>query len=283
MKHLLLALLVLSASFAIAKNNNKHFKESCRGQVLDANTGQPIEYVSIGIEKASIATVSNDDGSFAFAVGKQYDKDTIRFSSIGYENFRIPVSEFKGLGELSVKLVPRDIELKQIEINSINVKARTLGNTYSNTKLNAGFHSNRKGHEIGVLLKINKPTFLQELNINLVKCTYNKLFYRLNIYRELEEGKYENILQEPIYIDQQITESTPTISVSLSQYNIVVDSNTLVSIEHVKSMGDGWLTFSANQNFARGATCYYRTTNFGEWEKSPYKFGFSVKVKEQKD
>lgn len=282
MKQFLLVFLVLSVSFATAKNN-KNLKELCRGQVLDANTGQPIEYVSIGIEKASIATVSNDDGSFAFAVSKQHDKDTIRFSSIGYHNYRIPVSEFKKSGERLIQLSPKDVALKQVEINSIKLKARTLGNTYSNTKLNAGFHSNKKGHEIGVLLKINKPTFLEELNINLVKCSYNKLFYRLNIYRELEDGKYENILKEPIYIDQQITELTPTITVSLAQHNIVVDSNTMVSIEHVRNMGDGWLTFSANQNFARGATCYYRTTNFGEWEKSPYKFGFSVKVKEQKD
>lgn len=283
MKNLLLAIFVLSSSLVVGKNNNKHFTELCRGQVLDANTGQPIEYVSIGIERASIATVSNDDGSFAFNISKHYTKDTIRFSSIGYEHLRIPVADFTPGEDLPIKLIPRDVELRQVEINSIKLKARTLGNTYSNTKLNAGFSSNRKGHEIGVLLKINKPTFLEEVNINLVKCTYSKLFYRLNIYRELEDGKYENILQEPIYIDQQITETTPFITVSLAEHNIIVDNNTMISIEHVKNMGDGWLTFSANQNFVRGATCYYRTTNFGEWEKSPYKFGFSVKVKEQNE
>lgn len=279
MKYILFALLL---STTVATQATGNAKEAYRGQVLDATTGDPIEYVSIGIEKRNIGTVSTDEGLFAIILDPKYDNDTIRFSSIGYANYRTTVNQLRRHIGQSISLTPTDIQLKEIVVDPVKLKSRTLGNEYSGTKINAGFSSNRKGYEVGVLLDIKNPTFLQQVTFNLVKCSYSKLFYRLNIYRQTEEGQFENILQEPIYINQRIDETTPNISVSLSQHNIIVDQNTLITLEHVKDMGEGWLTFSANQNLSKGATCYYRTTSHGEWEKSPYKFGFSVQVKEEK-
>lgn len=278
-KYFLLGVVLTTAALAHAAD---YLTLTCKGQVLDANTGDPIEYVSIGVEKRNVGTVSTQDGLFAILLDSKYDNDTITFSSIGYDNFRTSVADLKAMSNINITLMPRDIELREVVVDPVKLRARILGNQYSGTKVNAGFNTNKKGNEVGILLDIKKPTFLEEVTFNLVKCSYSNLFYRLNIYSQEEDGDFENILQEPIYINQRIDETTPNISVALAQHNIVVDHNVLITLEHVKDMGEGWLTFSANQNLSKGSTCYYRTTSHGEWEKSPYKFGFSVKVKEEK-
>lgn len=279
MKHILLTIL-LSASVGISAED--YIRNTCRGQVLDVETGDPIEYVSIGLERQNTGTVSADDGIFLIPFDQQFHDDTIRFSSIGYHTIRMAVSDFREQNDRDIKLRAKTIELQQITIDPIELRSRVLGNKYKNTSIDAGFDINRKGYEMGVLLDIDKPTYLEEVTFNLAKCSYSQLFYRLNIYRQNEDGTFENILQNPIYIDKRIDETTPNLAVSLLEYNILVDSNTLITLEHVKNMGEGRLSFMAKKNMSRGSTCYYRTSSMGAWEKSPYKMGFSVKVKEEK-
>jgi len=62
------------------------------------------------------------------------------------------------------------------------------------------------------------------------------------------------------------------ISIDLQSKNIVVEGDFLITLEHVRNLGNGYLYFCA------GLTnkTYYRKTSQGKWETVP--IGISVSV-----
>ena len=65
-----------------------------KNQILDFSTLLPIESASIYVKNTTIGTVSNADGKFTLMVDKQFERDTLVVSSIGYKSYKIPVDEF---------------------------------------------------------------------------------------------------------------------------------------------------------------------------------------------
>ncbi|MBK6777293.1 MAG: carboxypeptidase-like regulatory domain-containing protein [Flavobacteriales bacterium] len=64
------------------------------GRVLDANTREPMPYVSIGIVGADRGTLSNEEGTFSMAADTLYS--TLQFSTIGYKTRVIGAAEVAG-------------------------------------------------------------------------------------------------------------------------------------------------------------------------------------------
>jgi hypothetical protein len=62
------------------------------------------------------------------------------------------------------------------------------------------------------------------------------------------------------------------IQIDLQPKNIVLEGDFLVTLEHVKDLGDGYL------NFCAGLTdkTFFRKTSQGKWESVP--FGISISV-----
>jgi hypothetical protein len=96
--------------------------------------------------------------------------------------------------------------------------------------------------EIGTLMKVkHRKTFIDSVQINIGRCTYESILYRLNIYEELD-GDFKNVLNEPIYIRRTKAEVGKVIKVNLTDRNIVVNHNFIVSLEKVKDLGAGEMT-----------------------------------------
>ena len=55
-----------------------------RGQVLDAETQQPIPNAQVGVADNRIGTSTNDDGRFALNIPPQYQQATLEVSLMGY-------------------------------------------------------------------------------------------------------------------------------------------------------------------------------------------------------
>lgn len=60
----------------------------------------------------------------------------------------------------------------------------------------------RIGFECGVLLPIKQKSRIKELNCNIAVCTYDSIFFRVNVYKELGNIVIDNILTKPIEINQ---------------------------------------------------------------------------------
>lgn len=173
------------------------------------------------------------------------------------------------------------VNLDEVIVEPTKLIDRILGNQFKGKRIQGGFRENNKGFECGVLLKIEKKAYLEELICNIVSCTYDSVFYRVNVYKQ-EEGKnnFTNILNHPIYISEKITGKQKTLSIDLRRYNIIVEGNTLVTLEHLIDMGEGHLLFSGGM--LKGSNCYYRKRSQGYWEKIPINLSFSVKAKVEK-
>lgn len=68
--------------------------QSVTGTIVDANK-EPIPYVSVLIGP-SYGVVSNEEGVFVITVPEKADVDKVTFSSIGFENLEVPLTQFKG-------------------------------------------------------------------------------------------------------------------------------------------------------------------------------------------
>lgn len=247
------------------------------GIVMDKETNEPLKYVSIGIVGKDVGTVSNDDGSFSFEIDDQFSQDSLLFSYIGYEAQSRRIAALNKNKQEIIYLEPKSTLLSEVVVKPVIFKEKVLGNKYNGKIIKGGFRENNKGFECGVLLKIKKRAILEKFSCSIATCSYDSVLYRVNVYKEVEKESFENILDCPIYVKQKMDQSQRVLSVDLSPYDLVVEGNTLITLEHIADMGEGHLFFSSG--LFKGSTCYYRKTSQGDWVKTPVKLGFNVTAK----
>ena len=252
--------------------SNPLFGQIFSGTVIDSKSNLPIEFVNIGIVGKNIGTTSDIRGNYNISINSLLDNDSLLFSCIGYLPYSVKVVDFKKLIHWDIQLQEKVYKLDEIVINSKSFKEKLLGITSKTRKLQTGFKDNLLGYECGLLLKVKKSAILEKVEIKIATCTYDSIFYRLNIYRVKGKMNFENILQKPIYVSLQKDQVGDKISINLIPENIVVDGDFLITLEHVKNLGLGYLYFSAGL-FKK---TYYRKTSQGAWETSPV--GVSIRV-----
>ncbi|MCC6182624.1 MAG: carboxypeptidase-like regulatory domain-containing protein [Bacteroidia bacterium] len=231
------------------------------GKVLDKTTAKPIEYVNIGIPGKSIGTVCDANGNFNLRIDTSHLKDVLLFSCIGYKPVSYKISDL-ATSNLTIEMQEANYNLNEVVIKPKKIVEKILGIKTTKRSVEAGFKENKLGYEMGVMMKNKKLAYLKTVNINIATCTYDTLFYRLNIYKPASNNTFENILKEPIYIKIAKDQVKETISIDLKSKNIVIEGNFLVAIEHVKYLGTGGLMFCS----ALGHKTYFRMTSQGNWE-----------------
>lgn len=246
---------VLSILFIIACTVAPAAAQRYEARLLDKTNNQPVEYANIGITGSETGTNADSAGYFsltldeAAAAGK-----TLQVSMIGYETYKIPVSDFitraKSSGH-TIYLQKSAWQLNEVVIRPVQLKFAELGTNVSCDNRKEGgvpfpFLLEKKKSkttdtltEIGTLMKVKgRKTFIDSVQINVGYCTYENILFRLNIYEEIK-GDFTNILKEPIYIRLTKAEVGNLIKLNLSDKNLVVNNNFIVSIEKVKDLGAG--------------------------------------------
>ncbi|NTU74401.1 carboxypeptidase-like regulatory domain-containing protein [Candidatus Roizmanbacteria bacterium] len=239
---------------------------------MNAEGKVPVEFVNVGIVGKNVGTVSDINGRFSFFVDPKYDNDTVIFSIIGYKPQLIKVSALKKGGDNLVLLEERAYEMKEVIVRPRIFKQRTLGVTTKFKRISAGFKDNILGYECGILMNVKKSAFLKKVNINISNCSYDTIFYRVNIYKVRGKMDFENILREPIYLKMPRESVREGVVIDLASKNIVVDGDFLITLEHVKDLGPGNLYFCAGL----GSKTYFRKTSQGKWETVPVGVSISV-------
>jgi CarboxypepD_reg-like domain len=244
-----------------------------KGVVIDAETKKPIPYVNIGIVNKNVGTVSLEDGKFEILLDTKYDSDTIRFSSIGYDELSATVKEFRSpiARNHEVGLKPRTILLNEIVINSKPKKVEALGHVPKSRFTKAGFFFNRLGHEIGTLFENTDASiqYLDSVQLNFVTCEYDSIFIRLNVY-SAEGEEIRNILPSNILLGMNRKKVLSRPIIDLSQFNLAIGKKFLVSIEIVKDLGASGLKFYAVLKAEKNST-RYRETSQAKWETASHK------------
>ncbi len=109
-------------------------KTTVSGRVVDSESLEPIPFVNIGFLHSPVGTISEMDGSFYLSSSEV--GDTLLFSSIGYETYRVLIR--KGVSqELNIMMVPVSILLEEIIVTpGENPAFRILEKINDNKKRN---------------------------------------------------------------------------------------------------------------------------------------------------
>jgi len=248
-----------------------------KGRIVSSETNAGIGFASIGIIGKNVGTVSDREGNFTLDIDEVYNNDSLRFSMIGYYPKSINVSQFKKNPLKEISLVPLSYVLKEVKVVYSKPVRKRLGTPVTDDFVRSGFGYNDLGSELAVEVNARKKVKLKDINLNVSKCTYDSVTYRVNIYEVSDEAGYENILTEPVYISFTKGEINDVLSFDLSRYSIVVEGNILVALELYKDLGEGKLLF--NTQYFTGTT-FHRKTSEGTWTASPGAIGMYLNSNE---
>ena len=90
-----------------------------QGTVTAAGTTETLPFTTIRLSGTSLGFVSNEEGYFKIKLPQQYSANALIFSFIGYENRKVPVSDF-AQGNVSVELKESTQLLSSVEVRPID-------------------------------------------------------------------------------------------------------------------------------------------------------------------
>ena len=242
--------------------------QNISGFVID-NDGNSIEYVNIGITDKNIGTVSNKQGYFNLSINSEFYNDTLLFSCIGYNSYTVKISD---LSKNENTLTSKKYVLDEVRVPPSLHTQKSLGIKTRSKSINAGFENNLPGYECGIIIHQKKKAFIKKVNLNISTCSYDTIFYRVNIYKVSGDMNFTNILKNPIYINLPKELINDEIQIDLQNQNIIVEGDFLITLEHIKYLGQGKLNFCSSL-FNK---TYIRKTSQGKWITAP--IGISINV-----
>lgn len=258
----------------------KSIAQSLQGQTIDQSTLEPIPYVNVGVLHQQMGTVSNENGDFSLSLSGVNPEDTLKISSIGYNPLVFTVAEARAFTEKKAfSLAPKEVMLDEVVIVPKDYKLRTVGNDNTPDFMQAGFTENKLGYELGVKMKSRKPAFIEEVYIEIASCTYDTIFYRLNIYEMVDGVPGRNILRKPIYLTYTSEEIKDILTVNIKDQYVRVDGHFIVSLELVRDLGEGSLLLKTG--VMNNAT-WHRRTSQAEWDSIRFGVGISALINEER-
>lgn len=251
------------------------FAQPINGYTKNYLTNKPVDYVNIGLMGKELGTVSSADGSFSLDIPSNFNNDTLYLSRVGYEKKGIKVADLRSQNSNTILMVEKRYALDEVSIEPKKFKKKTLGVTTDFKGVVAGFNNYHLGYELGLLMKVNKSTYIHQVKINFASSSYDTVFLRLNIYKPTGELSFENILKEPVYIKIAKSEIGKPVIIDLKNQYLHVDDDFLVTLEYVRDLGEGQLMFCAS---LISQPTYYRDISQGKWNKLPAPIGISMSV-----
>lgn len=201
------------------------------GTILDAQTGDSLPYVNIGIPSRETGTVSDASGFYRLTY--RAVSDSVLFSAIGFESIKIPVFEL--LRNTNIRMKPAVYEMEDIVVTgTVSETSDIYGHRLSRRGDNIGFGSTQLGKEIGARIEIRRPVKIQSAHFMVNRAGADSLLFRVNLYSLDERSNGQNLIPENIILTAP---SEPGIlSVDLEPYNIVVQDDVLLSLEWVEAV-----------------------------------------------
>ena len=102
---------VLFAVYAFAQNGI-----SIRGKIKAAEDQQPLNGVSISIDRKGTGTATNSNGQFALIIPAANIRDTLKVSCIGYQTQYLPVVSLQDGQQLTISLKTNNVQLQEVTV-----------------------------------------------------------------------------------------------------------------------------------------------------------------------
>lgn len=91
---------------------------SIEGKVIDVETKRPLGFATINVQNTPIGVVANEYGSFTFTFSKKHLKDSIVFSSAGYQSEKLLAQKILSEDSLLIELADEAIVLAEVVVTN---------------------------------------------------------------------------------------------------------------------------------------------------------------------
>jgi hypothetical protein len=254
-------------------------QSSILGQIIDAESQQPLPYVNVGLIDLNYGTISDEQGFFEFELPTEVDAAArLRFSMIGFQTKEHSLKDYIDQDLFFISLSEKNTALDEVVVSTQRTKFETkiLGNKTTSKMIYAAFTTNRLGNEMGFVVRQRKrPMILKKFNISIVQNDFFPLRFRLNFYTVENGLPLETLLKENIIIETDIYSGI--VTKDLTPYEIVIDQDFFVAIEWIEDLGSGDLFFSGG---FFGSPLIAREVSQGTWAKvGTASVGMNVEVR----
>lgn len=245
------------------------------GIIKNKDTGEKLQYVNIGIKNSIVGTVSDLNGNYQLKVPDSLSNNKLTFSSIGYNELSLKISNFRVDTIINVNLQPETYTLSETNILSNYLKQRKRGLKSKNKKMVVAINGKSFGSEVGSPIRIrHKETLLKTFHFNIITIKPDSAVFRLKIYNMSGDTIGANLLNKDIlFIIRK--DNLGEYQVNLIPHNIVVNNDIFISIEllnifPVESIGKTSFSDRINASaviaLSNGGV-FQKKASFGKWEK----------------
>lgn len=247
--------LLLAALFIVV---DSMYAQRLTGKVANAETGELLPYVNIGIVGSTYGTVSGLEGEFELYLPEnEIFTDSIQFSSVGFQSQKLAKQAATTQSFINIRLQPVDIELAEVLVKPNFKNYETQGNDHPNQNL---------GSAIGRKFRAKREAQLEKFRFFVTYNDFDTVHFRINVY-ELSGGKPGAFLNRENILVQLYKHKQGWVIVDLSKYRIKVDNNFAVSAEWVYASGKGKYLRLPITIPSVGATHFYKYGSQNSWKK----------------
>lgn len=157
------------------------------GQVLNAQTKEPVPFAILGVPGKAIGTAADEQGRYLLRLPPDL-RDTLIVSCVGFAPYVVAPAQWQA-GQRVFQLQPLHQVLGGVTIQSRKVQLGKLGRTAEKADVRWMAGSSGKstvddewGWELGTLLTPGRRSYLEELHVYFTDNKYQLLRFRLNLY-----------------------------------------------------------------------------------------------------
>ncbi len=256
-----------------------HAQKDYKGIVVDGTTKEVLPFVNIGIIGKGIGTVSDEEGVFHLEINTAYysERDSLLFSSMGYLSIKtaIPDLEFSFNEYPKISMFAKTLRLNEVVVTNKNgyqyvdqIGYRNLGeNAFGYWKEDIAL-----GGELATKIRVKKGLRrLDQLFFEVRSNPSDSVLIRVNVYDEdgFKEFPKTNLNFSGKSILYTIKSNTKIAKIDLSDYELFVKDDFIVSLELLKVFGDEpiGLVLAASDNTYTHS--YKKYASQDDWEKIP--------------
>jgi len=237
--------------------------DTISGRITDSATGQPLSYVNIGITATGTGTVSDDSGAYHLSVSDS--AHVVTFSYLGYATVHIKCARLLEQGDVQLSATNHKLQTVEINASRLESKPVVLGVRHKNGRGHSiAYSSVQLGAEIGAAISVKRPTYIQSANFVINHAQGDSMCFRVHLYSWIDGEVGENLLRENIYIKEK--QKRGLLTVSLAEYNIVVEDDVLLSLEwleDVNGLRNQEITFDTKKSRKLGGAYIKQYSNGG--------------------
>lgn len=235
-----------------------------QGTITDAESGQPLPYVHVGILGKNYGTVSDENGKYRIELEGIAPQDSLAFSILGYQVQKFYIASIQSKSILDIFLQPTIYEIETLTVTDRSgISTKNIGYDKA-SKTTVGWNGRAwRGTEIAQPIEGLEGDWLLDFYCHIRFNMFDSVIFRLNIYENVYGQPGQSLLQENILL--QIGKKQKWLKFDLRPYNLRMKGDVITSIEPIKTVGKGGLFFTYAKP-EKEVSILLRPSSLASWE-----------------